>query len=209
MLHSLDTQIGKVRGGAKIEADDIWKALAPKQWPWGSGARAWDTKSKHRWPFLVPPSRSTRQIESPFIHPEERRTSSNTSYTTKIHLPRDTFADQMEYLSIHEPCEVQPRLPKETTLKELGLSWIWMTMACGTTKDHAVGHCNLPSSEEIRAPWSIKWGKKTSLTENKLTPLSSRGWVFNSFIFCEQYRAPLLTILSTWDPALPLFKNIS
>lgn len=139
----------------------------------------------------------------------KRGTSSNTSYTTKIHLPRDTFADQMEYLSIHEPCEVQPRLPKETTLKELGLSWIWMTMACGTTKDHAVGHCNLPSSEEIRAPWSIKWGKKTSLTENKLTPLSSRGWVFNSFIFCEQYRAPRLTILSTWDPALPLFKNIS
>lgn len=168
-----------------------------------------NTKTEHSWPVLVPPSRSTRQIESPFIHPEERRTSSNTSYTTKIHLPRDTFADQMEYLSIHEPCEVQPRLPKETTLKELGLSWIWMTMACGTTKDHAVGHCNLPSSEEIRAPWSIKWGKKTSLTENKLTPLSSRGWVFNSFIFCEQYRAPLLTVLSTWDPALPLFKNIS
>lgn len=52
----------------------------------------------------------------------KRGTSSNTSYTTKIHLPRDTFADQMEYLSIHEPCEVQPRLPKETTLKELGLS---------------------------------------------------------------------------------------
>lgn len=34
---------------------------------------------------------------------------------------RDTFADQMEYLSIHELCEVQPRLPKGTTLKELGL----------------------------------------------------------------------------------------
>lgn len=33
----------------------------------------------------------------------------------------DTFADQMEYLSIHELCEVQPRLPKGTTLKELGL----------------------------------------------------------------------------------------
>lgn len=70
---------------------------------------------------------------------------------------RDTFADQMEYLSIHELCEVQPRLPKGTTLKELGLGWIWMTMACGTTEGHAVGHSNLPSSVEIRAPWqSIK-----------------------------------------------------
>lgn len=32
------------------------------------------------------------------------------------------FADQMEYLRIHETCEVPPRLSKETTLKELGLS---------------------------------------------------------------------------------------
>lgn len=63
------------------------------------------------------------------------------------------FADQMEYLSIHELCEVQPGLPKETTLKELGLSRIWRTMACGTTKGHAVGRHNLPSSKEVRAPW--------------------------------------------------------
>lgn len=55
------------------------------------------------------------------------------------------FADQMEYLSIHEPCEVQPGLPKETALKELGLSRIWRTMACGTTEDHAVGRHNLPA----------------------------------------------------------------
>lgn len=83
-----------------------------------------NTKSKHSSQLLVPPSRSTRQLESPFIHPEETGTSSNTSYTTKIHLPRDTFADQMEYLSIHELCEVQPRLPKGPALKELGLSSI-------------------------------------------------------------------------------------
>lgn len=37
--------------------------------------------------FPAPRSRSTRQRDSPFKHPEERRTSSNTSYTTKIHLP--------------------------------------------------------------------------------------------------------------------------
>ena len=74
-----------------------------------------------------------------------------------------------------------------------------MTMACGTTENGAVGHHQLPSSAEIRAPQcSIKQGKKTSLTENKLTPLSTRGWVFNSFILCEEYRPPL-TILSTWD----------
>lgn len=39
------------------------------------------------------------------------------------------FADQMEYLSLHELCEAQPGLPKETALKELGLSRIWRTMA--------------------------------------------------------------------------------
>lgn len=61
------------------------------------------------------------------------------------HLPR-LSADQMEYFSIHELCEVRPRLPKETTLKELGLIWIWMTMACGTTRTCGVCH-HVPSSE--------------------------------------------------------------
>lgn len=87
----------------------------------------------------------------------------------KGHLPR-LFADQMEYLSIHELCEVRPRLPKETTLKESGLSWIWMTMACGTTRTCGVCH-HLPSSEANRAPcWGIHQDRKHQQRTHWLLP---------------------------------------
>lgn len=88
-------------------------------------AGAWAQKHQHRREnahstaeAFVFPSRSTRLSAHT---PQERQTSTNASYAKKGHLP-GLFADQMEYLRIHELCEVLPRLSKETTLKELGLS---------------------------------------------------------------------------------------
>lgn len=116
--------------------------------------------------------------------PKEGQTSTNASYAKKAHL-HGLFADQMEYLSIHELSEVRPRLPKETTLKELGLSWIWMTTACGTTRTCGVCH-HLPSSEatELHAEAFIR----TENTNKEHTDFFLKMLGLSSFILYEQRR---------------------
>lgn len=101
--------------------------------------------------------------------PKEGQSSTNASYAQKVHL-QGLFADQMEYLSIHELCEVRPRLPKETTMKELRLSWIWMTIACRITRTCGVCH-HLHSSEANRAPcWGIHQDRKHQQRTHWLLP---------------------------------------